>query len=107
MSPTGASGWVRCSQAFLFSMVNPYGLRPTKMPLIQDHQEAIDCNRNCGPMFGSGHDLYISGNANANTSSYTFLGSSYQCPAGQNGHIFLAGNNNFTVADYEVFGLHN
>ena len=87
-------------------MVNPHGLGPTKMPLVQSHQNAIKCNCGYGPSFGAGHDLHISGNANVNTSSYSYLGDSYQCPAGQPGYTFLAGNMNFTVADYEVFGLH-
>ena len=87
-------------------MVNPRGLGPTKLPLVQNHQSAVHCNRSYGPSFGGGHDLHISGNANVNTSSYTRLGNSYQCPAGQNCCTFLAGNKDFTVADYEVFGLH-
>ena len=81
-------------------MVNPHGLGPTKMPLIQNYQNAICSNSSYGPTFGSGHDLHISGNANVNTSSYTYLGNSYQCPAGQNQRTFLAGNKAFTVVDY-------
>ena len=86
-------------------MVNPHGLGPTKMPLIQNHQHAIYCNSSYGPLFGAGHDLQISANANDSTSSYTNLGYAYQCPAGQHRDTFLAGNSKFTVADYEVFGL--
>ena len=105
ISPTGASGCVRCSQALLFSMVNPHGLGPTKMPRIQNDMGGIYCNDSYGPTFGSGHDLHISGNANVNTPSSTYLSNSYQCPAGQNCYTFLAGDQYFPVADYEVFGL--
>ena len=80
---TGASGWVRYSQAFLFSMVNPGGLGPTSMPLFKSHEHAIYCEAGSGPTFGVRRDLHISGNANINYDSYTFLGCSYQCPTGQ------------------------
>ena len=103
---TGFSEWVRCSQAFLFSIVNPHGLGPTKMPLFQRHGHSIYCKASHGPSFGGGHDLHISGNANNNASSYAYLGGSYQCPTGQNARTFLAGVKNFTVTDYEVFELH-
>ena len=87
-------------------MVNPYGLGPTKMPLItQQQQHAIFCCRSYGPVFGGGADLAISNNANANTSSYSRLGSTYERPPGQQ-ETFFTGNIFFTVTDYEVFGLH-
>lgn len=100
------SEWVRCSQAFLFSIVNPHGLDPTKMALFQRHEHSIYCKASHGPTFGGRHDLHISGNANNDASSYANLGCSYQCPTGQNARTFLAGVKNFTVTDYEVFELH-
>ena len=87
-------------------MVNPQGLGPTKMPLVVGNQNAINCNSGYGPTFGGGHDLHISENANTNTSSYSGLGNSYQCPPGQQS-TFFTGARNFTVANYEVFGLLN
>ena len=87
-------------------MVNPYGLGPTKMPLkTQQQQHAICCDPGYGPVFGSPHDLYISNNANANTSSRSFLGCTYERPPGQQ-DTFFTGSTKFTVTDYEVFGLH-
>ena len=53
----GVSKWVRCSQAFLFSMVNYSGLGKTKMPLFKSHEHAIEAGHR--PMFGAGHDLNI------------------------------------------------
>ncbi|PFX11604.1 uncharacterized protein LOC111319474 [Stylophora pistillata] len=97
--------WFRCSQAFLFSMVNTNGLGPTKLQLFDNHEHAIYCETSCGPTFGEGHDLYISGDANVNSSSFACLGNSYQCPTGQVAETFLAGSGNFTVTDYEVFEL--
>jgi len=104
-SSTSERNWVTCSQAFLFSMVNPHGLGPTKLPLVTgEEQFAIYCNSRYGPTFGRWHDLCISGNANTNTSSYSELGTSYQRPPGQQ-NTFFTGAKNFTVTDYEVFSL--
>jgi len=106
---TGQGGYVTCSQAFLFSMVNPHGLGPTKLPLVSGQEErAIKCESNYrfGPTFGSGHDLFISANANTNSSCYSRLGNSYQCPPGHQ-KTFFTGVESFTVQDYEVFGLNN
>ena len=87
-------------------MVNPNGLGQSKLPLIPGkEQDGICCNNANGPSFGGGCDLYISENANINTDSASNLGITYQCPPGQQS-TFLTGDKNFTVTDYEVFGLH-
>ena len=88
-------------------MVNPYGLGPTKMPLKTQQQQrhAILCHPDYGPAFGGGHDLYISNNANENTSSSSYLGRTYERPPARQ-DTFFTGSANFTVTDYEVFGLH-
>ena len=86
-------------------MVNRYGLGPTKMPLIKNPENAIYCNSGRGPTFGAGHDLNILGNANTNTSGHSILGNSYGCPPGQ--QRFFTGAQDFTVTNYEVFGLLN
>ena len=87
-------------------MVNPYGLGPTLMPLkTQQQQKATCCDTDFGPQFGTGSDLAIWNNANTNTSSYSRLGGTYERPPGQQ-NTFFTGSINFTVTDYEVFGLH-
>ncbi|KAL9954739.1 hypothetical protein ACROYT_G042313 [Oculina patagonica] len=94
--------YTRCRDAFLFSMINPQGLGPTKMQLkSQQQQYAIYCFSGCGPTFGGGHDLHISDNANTNTESYSILGSTYECPPGQQSTFFTG----VTVTNYEVFAL--
>ena len=103
---TGKGDWVRRSQAFLFSMVNPSGLGPTKLPLIPgEERNGIWCLNHYGPLFGGGFDLSIYENANTNISSYSNLSHSYQCPPGHQ-NTFFTGAKHFTVTDYEVFGLH-
>ncbi|KAL9951606.1 hypothetical protein ACROYT_G044301 [Oculina patagonica] len=94
----------RAPDSFLFSLVNTSGLPPTKMPLIAGKEgNAIICNSNYGPVFGSGHDLCIHEQNSKNCS--TKLNTSYQCPAGQNATTFLTGNQIFTLSELEVFGF--
>ena len=55
-------------------------------------------------MFGGGHDLFITSNANTSCSSSSLLGHTYQLPPGQHNEFFT-GAIYFTVTDYEVFGF--
>ena len=105
ISSTGLEGWKTCRDAFLFSMVIPRGLGPTKMPLMTHQQQyAMWCSSSYGPMFGGGHDLIIYNNANTST-SYSYLGYTYELPPGER-DTFCTGSDSFIVTDYEVFGLH-
>ncbi|KAL9954723.1 hypothetical protein ACROYT_G042296 [Oculina patagonica] len=98
-------GYTACRDAFLFSMVNPHGLGPTKMRLRNERQQyAISFHSSRGPTFGAGFDLLISDNANTNISSYSNLGDTYECPPGQQS-TFFTGGPSFTVTNYEVFAL--
>lgn len=103
---SGSGSWLTSSQAFLFSVVNPHGLGPTKLPVTKNQQHAIYCDGGYGPSFGGGYDLHISGNANSGTTSYSGLGWSYECPSEQQS-TFFTGARNFPVTDYEVFGFQN
>ena len=65
---SGVSGYKQCTESFLFSLVNPSGSEPTKMPLRGTHNNnGIYCNSSYGPIFGGGHDLLIANGANANS----------------------------------------
>ena len=101
---SGDADYLHCSQSFLFSMVNPQGVAPNKMPLVKNQQCAIRCSSEFGPTFGRGHDLYISTNANTGDVSYSNLGIAYQLPTGKKS-TFFTGARNFIVTDYEVFGI--
>ena len=77
-----------------------------KCHLRKISNDAILCHSSkYGPTFGAGCDLFISNNANTNTSSYSRLGCTYERPSGQQ-QTFFTESKNFTVTDYEVFGLH-
>ena len=63
---------------------------------------AIYSGSSYGPIFGGGHDIYITKNAKGITN----FGSSYSVPSGvQDKNTILAGTNNFTPDEVEVFYL--
>lgn len=91
-------------ESFLFSLVNPLGDKPTKLPLNgTSNHKGIHCDGSEGPIFGEGHDLKIGNNANVNTDSYTQLAGTYECPPHASSTTFLVGDENFTVDELEVF----
>ena len=97
--------WLLCRQAFLFSLVNPRGLAPTKMSVINGREQfAIISYHDCGPVFGQGHDLCVLRETGEEPGGST-LGRTYQCPPGQK-KGFFTGRSDFTITDVEVFGLH-
>ena len=99
----GTGQYKCCRDSFLFSLVNPSGTGPIKMPLRgTSNHNGILCNGSFGPIFGAGHDLLISNEPNANSESITKLGHTYQCPDDVNSS-FLAGLSDFVVNELEVF----
>ena len=99
----GSGSYKYCAESFLFSLVNPSGSEPTKMPLTGNYNKnGIHCRSEYGPTFGGNHDLYIATGANANSNSYSILGYTYKCP-GNGNSSFLVGQRNFSVNEVEVF----
>ena len=104
------TGWQRsylpCCQAFLFSLVNPSDLGPTKMSLINGREQfAIISYHECGPVFGQGHAYDLCVLTENGRHGGSTLGGTYQCPPGQQKQFFT-GSSDFTITDVEVFGLH-
>ena len=98
-------GYLPCCRAFLFSLVNPSGLGPTKMSLLNGMEKfAINSYYDCGPVFGQGHDLCVL-RENGPQPGGSTLGRTYQCPPGQSSGFFT-GKTDFAFTDVEVFGLH-
>ena len=103
--PADNPKWLPCRQAFLFSLVNPSGLGPTKMSLINGREQfAMTSSGDCGPVFGRGHDLRLFG-VEFERHGYSNLGNTYQCPPGQQ-ETFFTGTREFTFTDVEVFGIY-
>lgn len=102
--PARYSCRVKCRRAFLFSIVNPHGLEPRTLPVLEtQNRAAMHCKSEYGPTFGDKYDLHISRYANRNKNSCNIF-SSYSCPEGKQ-TTFFTGATHFTVSNYEVFGL--
>jgi len=100
----GSGVYRRAPGSFLFSLVNPSGLLPTKMPLMAGKEgNAIWCNSGYGPTFGGGPDFRIPNAPNSSNTCYVNLNNTYQCPIGQNVGTFFTGNQSFYVNEIEVF----
>ena len=99
----------RSKQCFLFSLRNKDNLKPFKCPIYDRRNEkAIWCDSTCGAIFGAGHDLLISSDANTNQYSYANLGNTYRPPRGYEPdaprtRTLLAGSYKFTPTEIEVF----
>ena len=100
--------WKADSNAFIFSLINAHSA-PQIIPVQVDDTSSIYCDDSYGPTFGGGHDLYISSGSNADNSSYSNLGNSYNFTSaiyGPNQALsFLAGSYNFQTSEIEVFAL--
>ena len=94
--------WITYTQAFLFSIVNPHGLRPTRISINKSKLKGFFCDSTLGPTFGGNRDLQIK---SEKEKGYSELGFSFEVPPGQQ-TTYLAGTDKFTVTDYEVFGFH-
>ena len=105
ISSTGQKRCLNCTEAFLFSMVNPHGHEPTKIPLtLQGQMNTISCRADLGPTFGgASHGLRISDHANISYSESNGIYNVYNFPPERD--TFSTGNSRFVVTDYEVFSL--
>ena len=96
-----ANAYINAAGCFLFLVENPHGDAPTCFE-CKDNGKAMYGNSELsayGPIFGGGHDLYISSDGR---SSYTDFPSSYTDTLGR-GNATFTGAYNFTPEDYEVW----
>jgi hypothetical protein len=92
-------------QSFIFTLKNARNTGPKKFTLKSDcKQYAIYSRPEYGPTFGSGHDFCI-GRGDQTFPTYTSFGRSYNNDTGYDGSTFLAGEQNFTVKEVEVFSV--
>ena len=100
------------SNAFLFSLVNKPGWVPVKLPQTgkdsSNRRYSIYGHRPYGPIFGGGHDIYISNYASSNRNSISNLGHTYSPPSGYSysstfAKSFMAGTYHFTPDEVETF----
>ncbi|CAF0995428.1 unnamed protein product [Rotaria sordida] len=91
--------------AFLFTLINPHHIPPTKYLINPDKTEnAVYHHTDDGPIFGSHHDILVKNVSNSNNSSYINFPSSYLDTTGK-GDITFTGTRNFTTSDIEIYKL--
>ena len=91
-----SSKWPEDKLAFVFSLN-----KKEKFP-IKIAEQAVGHYNDYGPIFGHGHCIYISSGCLSNSSSYHNTSGSYE---GTGNQKVLTKEQNFTVADYEVFQI--
>ena len=92
------SSYINAAGCFLFLVENPHGDAPTCFE-CKTNGNAMYGHSNNGPLFGGGHDIYISSDG---SSSYTAFPHSYTDTLGR-GNATFTGALNFTAEDYEVW----
>jgi hypothetical protein len=88
--------------SFVFTLKNPHNIPPTRYNCKKPQYELYG-DSGYGPTFGP-NDLVIYSNSNANQSSYSSLGHSYNDTTGRGAATFT-GNQNFQVGEHEVFAV--
>ena len=106
--PWSSNGqYVDDPDAFVFSLINCQG-KPKKFDCVHV-KHAIYCLSDCGPTFGSGHDIKICSDSNMIPSSFcNFFNSYYNDELNLSygtaeAKAFLAGAHNFLTTEIEVF----
>jgi hypothetical protein len=91
-------------KSFLFTLKNPHNIPERRFALkAEEKHQAIWCQSGCGPCFGG---LFVSDNCNANTKSFTSLGTNaYTNDTGLDEGIVFTGSRNFQVKEIEVFEI--
>ncbi|XP_028397424.1 uncharacterized protein LOC114521239 [Dendronephthya gigantea] len=103
----GNGGCKRAPGSFIFSLRNKESLPPFISQLKQGRKGyAIHTSSSVGPVFGNGHDIWISNNAASNYDSHTNFNVGYQAPPGvKDTRTILAGSFNFSPSEIEVYYL--
>ncbi|CAF1087109.1 unnamed protein product [Didymodactylos carnosus] len=98
-------GWIEDESSFLFTLTNPHTIPPTKYH-IHPHESAYSMyhRADCGPLFGRGHDLWVSHRSNENSKSCTRFPRSFMDTTGKGMKTFT-GDKHFRTSDIEVFRL--
>jgi hypothetical protein len=98
-------------KSFLFTLKNPHNIPARKFVLKSGKKRAsIYCYYSYGPSFGYGFwglqsDFGVQNNCNANTESWTSLGSCYKNDTRLDGDIVFTGSHYFKVTEIEVFEI--
>jgi hypothetical protein len=93
-------------KSFLFTLRNPHNIPARKFALKPEKKHcAIYCYSERGPCFGSGCDIAVSDNCNANTDNYCPFGYAYTNDTGLDGKVVFTGSRHFKVEEIEIFKI--
>jgi hypothetical protein len=93
-------------KSFIFTLKNPHNVPARRFALkVEEKDRAMLCHSERGPRFGCGADIGVSNNCNANTESWTALGSSYTNDTGLDTYAVFTGSKYFQVKEIEVFEI--
>jgi hypothetical protein len=90
--------WMVDKTAFLFTLINPYNIPPTKYVINSDGKNAIWSGDSPGPMFG-GWDICIH---LKNSQSNIYFPTNYIDSTGRGDSTFT-GSRNFSITDVEIY----
>jgi hypothetical protein len=90
-------------RSFLFTLKNPFDIPERRFVLkAENKHQAIRCESRSGPNFC---DIRVEDNCNANTNSYTHLGSIYTNDTRLDAEIVFTASRTFQVKEIEVFEI--
>jgi len=91
-------------QAFLFTLINPHSLSPTKYSILtEESTAAIVCCADVCAHFGDG-DLCLLSNSNENNGSDIDFPTSFNDTTKQ-GNLTFTGERNFKTSEVEVYSV--
>ncbi len=96
-------GWMVDKTAFLFTLINPYDIPPTKYTINSAGEYAILSNFRSGPVFGV-WDIFIYLQDDENEESNSCFPSHYIDSTGR-GNLTFTGSIHFSVTDLEMYHL--
>ena len=96
--------------AFLFTLINPHDIAPTKLLIKKDEPKATIKGLQFGAVFGwnaaaDGNDLFFVTNCNFNTNSNSKLGGSYTDTTGKGSLLFTGSEHFGTMAEILAFNV--
>ncbi|CAF3335688.1 unnamed protein product [Rotaria socialis] len=95
--------WLTDKDAFLFTLINPHKILPTKYQINAKGQNAIGCKANMGPTFGL-WDICVYSNSNENARSHILFPNDYIDSTGK-GRLTFTGSHYFKSVEIEVYSL--